>query len=177
MANDKLTLGINLRQNKNEQSSAFGKYYPEVDLQKTLSLRAFAEHMTKHGHYYPRTVVEGVLDQIAECLPEFLARGVPVKLGSLGIFYPTAEVEKNGALTDIAQLEGLNPSDIVKAIHIRFMPDNTKLDNLSGPVFKEACSMEFRNIVEAKVVMVNGKKRWVQTLKPIATAKAEEKAE
>ena len=123
-------MGINLRQNKIVGSSAYGKYYPEVDQQKTLSLRGFAKHMTDHGSLYGRAIVEGVLMQITDCLPELVAQGVPVQLGNLGTFYPTAEVAKNGAVNDIPDMDGLNPNDIVKAIHIRFLPDATKLDNL-----------------------------------------------
>ena len=85
-------MGINLRQNKIVGSSAYGKYYPEVDQQKTLSLRGFAKHMTDHGSLYGRAIVEGVLMQITDCLPELVAQGVPVQLGNLGTFYPTAEV-------------------------------------------------------------------------------------
>ena len=177
MATEKIMLGINLRKNKNTQSSGFGKYYPEVDVQKTLSLRGFAEHMTGHNSYYPRNVVEGVLNEIVVCLPELLAQGVPVKLGSLGTFYPTAEVEENAAVPSIAAMEGLSPNDVVKAIHIRFLPDSTKLDNLSGPAFKKACEMEFRNIVDTQEVTIQGKRRKFQTLKPIATAVAELKDE
>ena len=169
-------MGINLRQNKNRQNAGFGKYYPEVDQQKTLSLRGFAEHMVNHGSIYGRAIVEGVLMQITECLPELVAQGIPVQLGSLGIFYPTAEVTPNGALTSIAAMDGLNPNDIVKAIHIRFLPDSTKLDNLCGPAFKNACSLELRNIVDTVEVIVNGKKKKMQTLKPIATAVAEYKS-
>ena len=91
MATQKIAMGINLRQNKIEGSTAYGKYYPEVDAQKTLSLRGFAQHMTDHGSLYGRAIVEGVLMQITECLPELVAQGVPVQLGSLGTFYPTAE--------------------------------------------------------------------------------------
>ena len=169
-------LGINLRKNKNTQSAGFGKYYPEVDVQKTLSLRGFAEHMTEHNSYYPRAVVEGVLNQIIVCLPELLAQGVPVKLGSLGTFYPTAEVSKDRAVPSIAAMEGLNPNDLVKAIHIRFLPDGSKLDNLCGPAFKDACTLELRNIVDTQEVTIDGKTRKVQTLKPIATAVAEWRA-
>ena len=49
MASEKIKLGINLRKNTNSKSLAFGKYYPEVDQQKTLSLRGFAQHMVDHG--------------------------------------------------------------------------------------------------------------------------------
>jgi hypothetical protein len=176
MANERIALGINLRQNKNSRNAGYGKYYPVVDQQKTLSLRGFAEHMVSHGSLYNRGVVEGVLNQICECLPELLAQGVPVKLGSLGIFYPTAQVEKNGAVDGYAGMDGLNPATIVQGIRIRFRPDSTKLDNICGPKFKERCSLELRNIVDTQEVTLGGKTRKVQTLRPVATAVAEWKA-
>jgi hypothetical protein len=40
MATNEIKLGINLRQNKNTKNSGYGKYYPEVDVQETLSLKA-----------------------------------------------------------------------------------------------------------------------------------------
>ena len=132
--------------------------------------------MTDHGSLYGRAIVEGVLLQITECLPELVAQGVPVQLGSLGTFYPTAEVMKDKAVLNIAAMDGLNPNDIVKAIHIRFLPDSTKLDNLCGPKFKDACTLELRNIIATQKVTVNGKEKTVTTLKPIATAVAEWKA-
>ena len=178
MANEKIALGINLRKNKISTSTAYGKYYPEVDLQKTLSLRGFAEHMTAHGAKYKRAEVEGVLQQIVECLPELLAQGVPVQLGSLGTFYPSAEVmPKTGAVMNIGAMDGLDPNSIIKGIHIRFQPDSTKLDNLCAPTFKYACQLELRNIVDTVKVTVDGKEKTMQTLKPIATAVAEWKAE
>ena len=173
MAVEKIALGINLRKNKISTNAGYGKYYPEVDTQKTLSLRGFAQHMVDHGSIYGRSIVEGVLLQITDCLPELVAQGVPVQLGSLGTFYPTAEVAKDAAVLNIAAMDGLNPNDIVKAIHIRFLPDSTKLDNLCGPQFKNRCSLELRNIVDTMTVTVNGKEKKVQTLKPIATAVAE----
>ena len=177
MSTEKIAMGINLRQNKIVGSSAYGKYYPEVEQQKTLSLRGFAKHMTDHGSLYGRAIVEGVLMQITDCLPELVAQGVPVQVGNLGTFYPTAEVAKNGAVADIPDMDGLNPNDIVKAIHIRFLPDATKLDNLCGPKFKEACTLELRNIIDTQEVIIDGKKKKVQTLKPISTAVAEWKAQ
>ena len=73
-------------------------------------------------------------------------------------------------------MDGLNPNDIVKAIHIRYLPDSTKLDNLCGPQFKNRCTLELRNIVDTQEVTIDGKTKKVQTLKPIATAVAELKA-
>ena len=110
-------------------------------------------------------------------LPELVAQGVPVQLGSLGTFYPTAEVKKDAAVPNIAAMDGLNPNDVVKAIHIRFLPDSTKLDNLCGPAFKDHCTLELRNIIATQKVVINGKEKSVTTLKPIATAVAEWKAQ
>ena len=172
MAKEKISMGINLRQNKNDKSPAYGKYFPEVDVQKTLSLRGFAKHMTDHGSVYGRDLLEGVLIKITECLPELLAQGIPVQLGNLGTFYPTAEVKKNAAVSSIAEMEGLDPNDLVQAIHIRFLPDTSKLDNISGPSFKKSCSLVLRNIVDTQAVTVNGKIRKMQTLTPISTAVA-----
>lgn len=170
MSAEKISLGINLRLNKNDKTTAFGKYYPEVDVQKTLSLRGFAKHMTDHGCSFGRDVIESVLFKITECLPELVSQGVPVQLGGLGIFYPTAEAKPNAGIASIADMEGLDPNDIVQGIHIRFLPDSSKLDNLCGPAFKKACSLELRNIIDTQEVTVKGKVRKVQTLMPIASA-------
>jgi len=177
MATEKIAMGINLRKNKNERSAGYGKYYPTVDRQATLSLRGFCDHMVTHGSVYKRNVIEGVLKEIVDHLPELVAQGVPVQLEGLGTFYPTAQVVKGAGVSGVAEMVGLSPNDVVKAIHIRFLPDSTKLDNLCGPAFKNACTLEFRNIVDTKEVTIDGKPRTVQTLTPIATAVAEYKAE
>ena len=163
-------MGINLRQNKNSKNAGYGKYYPEVDLQKTLTIRGFAQHLIDHGSKYSRGDIENILSMVTECLPELVAQGIPVQLGDLGIFRPTCEAEDSVA--SIAAMEGLNPNDIVKAIHIRFIPNQTKLDNLAGPAFKDHCSLELRNIIDTEKVTIDGKQRSVTTLLPIATAVA-----
>ena len=172
MAIEKIALGINLRQCKNTKNKGFGKYYPEVDQMKTLSLRGFVDHMTSHGCPYHDSIITSVLNQVTEHMTELVAQGVPVQL-PMGTFYPTAEVAEDGAVASIADMEGLNPNDIVKGIHIRFLPDGSKLDSLLSPTFKERCSLELRNIVDTTEVTLNGKARKLQTLKPIATAVAE----
>ena len=163
-------MGINLRQNKNTKNAGYGKYYPEVDLQKTLTIRGFAQHMIDHGSKYSRGDIENILSMVTECLPELVAQGIPVQLGDLGIFRPTCEAK--ASVADIAAMEGLNPNEVVKAIHIRFIPNQTKLDNLAGPAFKDQCSLELRNIIDTEKVTVDGKKKSVTTLLPIATAVA-----
>jgi hypothetical protein len=78
------------------------------------------------------------------CLPELLAMGIGVKFDGLGIFMPFAQSKKG--ITK-AEMAGITPAEIVKAIHIRFIPDSTKLDNLAGPAFADRCSMEIQNVV------------------------------
>ena len=177
MAKEKIAMGINLRKNKNERNAGYGKYYPVVDRQATLSLRGFCEHMVSHGSVYKRNVIEGVLKEIIDHLPELVAQGVPVQLEGLGIFYPTAQVVKGAAVESIADMDGLNPNTIVKGIHLRFKPDSTKLDNLCGPAFKKACSLELRNIVDTEEVTSDGKTRKVQVLEPVSSAVAKWKAQ
>ncbi|MCR5781050.1 MAG: hypothetical protein K6G70_11000 [Bacteroidaceae bacterium] len=174
MATEKIAMGINLRKNKNSKNAAtFGKYYPEVDVQKTLSLRGFIDHMTAHSCPYGRTTVEGVVQQITDHLVELLGQAVPVNFPGLGTFYPSAEVAKDAAVESIEAMAGLDVNDIIKGIHIRFLPDATTLDNITSPAFKAACQLELRNIVDTQELLIGGKRRKVQTLKPVATAVAE----
>ena len=86
MAKNSIAMGINVRKNKNSKSLAFGKYYPEVDVKETLTLKGFANHLVEHGSIYSVDIVEGVLKKITQCLPELLSQGVPVQLEPLGTF-------------------------------------------------------------------------------------------
>ena len=169
-------MGINLRQNKNVKNSGYGKYYPEVDVQATLSLKGFAKHMSDHGCIYGRDLIEGVLKKITQCLPELVSQGVPVRLDPLGTFLPTCSVNK--PLADVAAMEGADPNEVVKGVHIRFLPYGVEDDNITSRRFKEEfCSLEFRNIIDTQTVTIDGKTKKLTTLKPIATAIAELKAE
>ena len=169
-------MGINLRQNKNIKNSGYGKYYPEVDTQETLTLKGFAKHMSDHGSIYSLDLIEGVLKKITQCLPELISQGVPIRLDPLGTFLPTCTVDK--PLNDIPDMEGADPNDVVKGVHIRFLPYGVEDDNITSRRFKqEYCSLEFRNIIDTQEVMVDGKKKKVTTLKPVATAVAEWKAQ
>ena len=161
MATNKIALKINYRKNNNLRSTTYGKYYPEVDRNETLSLRGLSEHITNHGTIYTRDVIEGVLIKMSECIPELVAQGIGVKLDGLGKFYPTALSVKGGVAEDA--LKGVNSNDIVKGIRIRFLPDSQSLDNITSVEFKKKCSLESAHIVET--TKVNGKR--VMTKTPI----------
>lgn len=172
---NEIKLGINLRKNKNARNAGYGKYYPEVDTQTTLSLRGFAKHMSDHGSIYSLDIIEGVLKKITQCLPELISQGVPVRMEPLGTFMPTCDVEK--PIESIAAMENADPNEVVKGVHIRFLPYGVENDNITSRRFKqEYCSLEFRNIVDTATVSVDGKEKKVTNLKPIATAIAEFKS-
>lgn len=162
MPKNKIALKINFRKNVNERSTSYGKYYPEVDRNETLSLRGLAQHIKDHGSIYTRDVIEGVLIKMSECIPELVSQGVGVKLDGLGKFYPTARSVKGGV--EEANLKGVNASEVVKGIRVRFLPDRANLDNITSTAFKEKCSLESAHIVETK--KVDGKKLMTKT--PIA---------
>ncbi|MBQ9656341.1 MAG: hypothetical protein IJV38_10040 [Prevotella sp.] len=157
-------LGVNLRKNQNSKSLAFGKYYAEVDRQKTLNIRGFAEHMISHGCVYDRGDIESILIKVTECLPELVAQGIPIQLGELGIFYPSIQAEGINNVTP-----GLDPRALVKAVHLRFLPNASKLGDLSGPAFKDRCTLELRNVIDE--VVIDGEK--YKKLVPIDTYVAE----
>ena len=162
-------LGINLKKNANPNSPGYGKYYPEVSRQKTLTTRGFAEHMISHGSKYGLEDIEAILRMFATCLPELLAMGIGVKFDGLGCFLPYAQSKKGIMKSEMA---GITPAEIIKAIHIRFLPDSTKLDNLAGPKFADRCSMEIQNVVvveRIKDAQTNKVKEVLRTEIPVNT--------
>ena len=162
-------MGINFRKNTNQTSAGFGRYYPVVDRLKTLSTRGFAQHMINHGSKYGLEDIQAILTQMSKCLPELLAMGMAVKLDGLGIFEPTAEAKKG---VTKAEMASVSPREVVKAIHIRFQPDTTKLDDLSGKAFADRCSLELRNVVIVDTVKDAETGKLVErlrTLVPIST--------
>ena len=162
-------LGINLRKNTVPHSTGFGKYYPVVDSQKTITTRGFAQHMIDHDSKYQLEDIYAILRMFATCLPELLAMGIGVKFDGLGIFHPTAEAKKG--ITK-AEMANVGPRDVVKAIHIRFIPDTTKLDDLSGSAFADRCSLELRNVVIVDTIKdpeTNKLVERLRTLVPIST--------
>ena len=165
MAVDKISMAINYRKNKSTRLSSGGKYYAEVDRQKTLSTRGLAQHLKDHNCMVGRDAIMAVLIKLSECVPELVAQGVGVKLDGLGIFYPSVLNEKGGA-TEAEMLDKtFNPTSIIKGIRLRFTPDSSELDNLTSKQFlTRSVAPESQNIVDVVTRTVNGKPLKVQTL-------------
>lgn len=137
---------LDVRKNTNEKSDQYGQYYAQVRRNHTLSLRGLANHIASHGTIYTRDIVEGVLTKLCQCIPELLAVGQPVKLDGLGIFYPTAKAVPGG-MASLTVVRATSPADAVEGIRVRFLPDGTKLDDLTSKAFKEKCALVWGNEV------------------------------
>ena len=118
MAVDKISMAINYRKNKSTRLSSGGKYYAEVDRQKTLSTRGLAQHLKDHNCMVGRDAIMAVLIKLSECLPELVAQGVGVKLDGLGIFDPSVLNEKGGATE--AQMLDKTFNDTIKEFPTTF---------------------------------------------------------
>ena len=165
MAVNKISMAINYRKNKSTRLSSGGKYYAEVDRQKTLSTRGLAQHLKDHNCMVGRDAIMAVLIKLSECVPELVAQGVGVKLDGLGIFYPSVLNEKGGA-TEAEMLDKtFNPTSSIKGIRLRFTPDSSELDNLTSKQFlNRNVAPESQNIVDVETRTVNGKPVKIQTL-------------
>ncbi len=113
MASNQIQMAVNFRKNINTKSAANGKYYAEVDRQKTLTTRGLAAHLKEHNCMVGRDAIQAVLVKLSECIPELVAQGVGVKLDGLGIFYPTIRNKKGGATEEQMLDSEFNPTSIV----------------------------------------------------------------
>ena len=139
---------INLRQNTNNDSSAFGKYFAEVDSKEPLNLKGFAKHMTGHGKIADYQMCVLVLGQVVECMSELLSQGQPVKLDGLGTFSPAVEGQGNGK-NDLESAVAAGADAMINGIKINFSPENTKGEKLTSRAFKEQCIFEYTRRVKS----------------------------
>ena len=151
MATNKLPMNIVVRQNENDDSPGYGKWYGEILLAGTLSTRAIAKHMVEHGSTFNLSTIIGVLTALSQCVPELLSEGIGVKVSGLGTWYPSLSTQ--GA--DYPSQFSI--SKFVKGVHIRFLPDSSDLDNVTSKEFRKMCQLSVFGTV--KSVVENGKRR------------------
>ena len=129
-----------VKKNQNSHSAAFGKWYAQIKNLETLNTRKLANHISEHGSIYTPDVVYGVLEKFRSCLVEMLLESKKVKIEGLGTFYCTLENQKNGAL----KKEDFNVNKHLKALHIRFLPEQAAEANISSREFLKQA--EFINV-------------------------------
>jgi predicted histone-like DNA-binding protein len=89
-------------------------------------------------------VVFGVLEKFRSCLLEMLLESKSVKIDGLGTFYTTLENEPGGADKE----EDFNVQKNLKALHIRFIPEQEQELNISSREFIKKA--EFVNVDSMK---------------------------
>ena len=129
-----------VKKNQNSKSTAFGKWFAQIKTLETLNTRKLAQHISEHGSIYTPDVVYGVLEKFRSCLLEMLLESKKVKIEGLGTFYCTVENQKGGAL----KKEDFNVNKHLKALHIRFLPEQEQEQNISSREFLKKA--EFINI-------------------------------
>jgi nucleoid DNA-binding protein len=158
---------INLRQNTNDDSTAYGKYFAEVDAKEPLNLKGFAKHMTSHGKIADYQMCVLVLGQVVDCLKELLTQGQPVKLDGFGTFSPSVDGQGNGK-NEIEQAIAAGPEAMINGIRINFNPENTKGEKLTSRALKEDCIFTYGYLVQSEIRTVGGKQKRFQKKTPLS---------
>jgi len=134
------------KQNQNEQSSAYGKYYPEAYPPETLSLRGLIERVAFDQSVYSRDIVEGVIQKLTRVMVELLTGGQPVKWDGLGTFTPKIESVKGGVTEAQLKAGSVNVRDAIEGVHIRFIPENEKGEELTSRRMKDAITFTVEGV-------------------------------
>ena len=132
---------------KDSESVMYGKWYARLKSIETMNMTKLAKHISEHGSVFTEDVVEGVMKKFKTCLLEMLLESKKVKVTGLGTFYLTCECQKGGADKE----EDFNVNQHLKALHIRFLPDQTQEDNLSSREFlKKAEFVNIKSLLSGK---------------------------
>ena len=174
MAREKVTFKVNLRQNQNSYSNAYGHYYAEPDVNEPLNLKGFARHLSEHGKLAGYDMLVLVLNNIVDCMGELLSQGQPVKLDGLGTFRPTITNSKPAASgvkarNTVEDSLAVGLDEIIEGVNITFIPENTKGEKLTSKAFKEQCVFEAAYVISSKKKTVDGKEVTYQEKIPISS--------
>ena len=167
MARSEIPMVINLRQNRNDESSAYGKYFPEVDSKEPLNLKGLAAHMAEHNKVSTYEMIVLVLGEMVKCLVHLLKEGQPVKLDGFGTFSPSVDGQGNGQ-ESVEAAVAAGAENLINGIKIVFVPENTKGEKLTSKALKQECIFTFGYLVESIKRTVNGKERRFQNKTPLS---------
>lgn len=138
MATRKLTFPYVLVQNTNDDSTAYGKYFAfPYNLQNTLSLKGLCSRLAAENSCFTTEIASGVIDRITQTMIELIMSGVSVKWDGLGTFRPT--VESKGKANPL----GYDINTDVKGIHVRFVPENAKGEEITSRKFLDLVTFSF----------------------------------
>ncbi len=87
-------LELNISQNNNSYTSAYGKYFARVENKRTMSIDDMAQHMAEHETPFSPGTILGILKDFVKCTREQCLNGNTVKIDNLAIF--KCSIEGNG---------------------------------------------------------------------------------
>jgi len=169
MATSNIAFPINLRQNKNSYTSAYGKYYAEVDTKEPLNLKGFAKHISDHGKLVTFDLAQLVLTNIVSCLKELITQGQPVKLDGFGTFTPYVENDGKKAKSTVEATIEMGIDELVSGIHLRFIPENSKGEKLTSRELKKECVLQAAYVISSQKKTIDGKEVTYQEKIPISS--------
>ena len=136
---------VKVSQNKNDKTTAFGKWYGRVVSTKTMSYQELCKHMSEHNSVYGEDVCLGVANKLQYCILEQLLEGKKVQFGELGTFY--LSVKSTGANKE----EDFNLGVNINGLFLCFAPSRTDVNNLSSKMLKKkAAFINAKDLVESK---------------------------
>lgn len=168
MATKKLVFPIALDQNKNSESTAYGKWFGKTyNENEALNLKGLVQRVAMDQSVITPEIAAGVIDRLTTTMVELLQSGQSIKWDSLGTFRPT--VESSG----VENPEDYNVNTDVLGIHIRFIPENSKGEEITSRMFADMCTMQTVGLWKTRKVTVSGKTKYVREFKPSATVSAQ----
>ena len=129
------------RQNTNDGSSAYGKWFLTPYWPETLNLRGLIERVAFSQSVYSRDIVEGVITKLTEVMVELLKSGQPVKWDGLGTFTPNIH---SSGVNDTASVS----VEQIKGVSINFIPENAKGEQLTSKKLKDLCIFDILGRIE-----------------------------
>lgn len=169
MAQNRIPFRVAYKANNNQYNAAYGKYFPVAYNEKTLSLQGLIERVAFDQSVYSRDVVKGVVQRLTAVMVELFTSAQSVKWDGLGTFTPKVESKRWG-IKPIDLLNGnFDIREQIDGIHIRFMPEDCKGEELTSKKFKDSCVLENVGVIETEKVGEEPNVKRVSTLVPMDT--------
>ena len=110
-----------------------------------------------------------VLQNIVSCLKEMAVQGQPVKLDGFGTFTPSIESDGKKAQDSVEKALEVGIDNMIEGVHLRFIPENTKGEQLTSRALKKECTFKAAYVVASREKTVNGKRVKYQEKIPISS--------
>ena len=160
MAVNTIAFPVAARQNNNDSSTAYGKWFLVPYWPETLTLRGLIERVAFGQSVYSRDIVEGVIQKLTTVMVELLKSGQPVKWDGLGTFTPN--IQSRG----VSQIKNVSV-DQIQGVHINFIPENAKGEELTSKKFKDLCVFEVLGYLVSTNIGTQQKPKYQRVLYPI----------